>query len=666
MLLDREGRGGAGCVAGKALVGLCVALLAVGGLVGAGPAPAQTGSASGRACARDSTEMVELVLRIVDGATGLPVNARCCATDLDETPCCPGPVESFFYRQPYGDFAACFFSCGECTLHVPVGHVALAVSKGFEYEAVLDTVEINRDSCVVCTLSRWTDMADEGWYSGDCHVHIHHTGGVYDVCPEDARFISECEGLNVINCLDCEYCFTGGPDPCSTPECIVYMVQEKRSRVYGHSGFLGISSLVLPTSYSIWWPMIMDMADEVHEQPGAIVVCAHPMSTPNFYDIDSVGGMMLARELPIDVIRGKVDAYEVLSRERSNHRRNVEMWYHVLNCGFRLPGVAGTDACVNVDYGNPAGSYKSYVKVAGEFTYDSWLQGLAEGRTFATNGPLVTEFSVEGLTMGDSLDFDGVDSMEIGGSISVECSTPLLRADIMVNGEVDQTLFPEGDATEIEGDFSVTLDKSAWIAAKVVGVKEHCFTSGDSLWAHTGPVYFTLNGERIVEVESADCLARWVARMETLAVSRGEWGAPSDSSRVMAELAFARSYYEALADGVMTGVDGGDSEDQASDDASAGRPDARTAFIAPNRPNPFVAATTIPFFVPQSGDAALQILAPSGRLVRTLLSTDLPEGWHTTDWDGRDERGLQCGAGIYFCRLAAGGSVARRRMVLLR
>ena len=270
----------------------------------------------------DSLESVGLILQVADADDGLPLAVRCCVTDCECTPRHPLPAQSCFYHEPYWIYPGYFYSCGACTLLVPPGACEVLVSRGFEYEAVLDTVDVTRDMCVVCTLSRWIDMAEADWFSGDCHVHIAHSGGVYDVYPEGAGFVAECEGMNVINCLDAGHCFTGGPDPCSTGDCIVYVSQEMRSRVYGHSGLLGITSVVEPMSYTTWWPLIMDMADEVHSQPGALITCAHPMSTPDIFDIESVAGMMLAREVPIDVIQGKVDAYELLCREGSAHGRN--------------------------------------------------------------------------------------------------------------------------------------------------------------------------------------------------------------------------------------------------------------------------------------------------------------------------------------------------------
>jgi flagellar hook assembly protein FlgD len=45
----------------------------------------------------------------------------------------------------------------------------------------------------------------------------------------------------------------------------------------------------------------------------------------------------------------------------------------------------------------------------------------------------------------------------------------------------------------------------------------------------------------------------------------------------------------------------------------------------------------------------------------------LEAGYHSADWDGRDEKGVRVGAGVYFYRLFVNGnSVGDRRVTILR
>jgi hypothetical protein len=88
-----------------------------------------------------------------------------------------------------------------------------------------------------------------------------------------------------------------------------------------------------------------------------------------------------------------------------------------------------------------------------------------------------------------------------------------------------------------------------------------------------------------------------------------------------------------------------------------------------NFPNPFAAATSILYRVPE-GEAArlvrLEIFDLRGRLVRTLVHGEQPPGVHTARWDGTTDRGLPAASGIYPYRIVVAGRAVTRKMILLR
>ncbi|MEZ5064459.1 MAG: FlgD immunoglobulin-like domain containing protein [bacterium] len=88
--------------------------------------------------------------------------------------------------------------------------------------------------------------------------------------------------------------------------------------------------------------------------------------------------------------------------------------------------------------------------------------------------------------------------------------------------------------------------------------------------------------------------------------------------------------------------------------------------LAAPRPNPFSGKTEIRFALERPASTALAVYDVSGRLVRTLLSRDLPAGSHASSWDGRDTDGNAAAAGIYFLRLASDGRTDIRRVNLVR
>ena len=95
-------------------------------------------------------------------------------------------------------------------------------------------------------------------------------------------------------------------------------------------------------------------------------------------------------------------------------------------------------------------------------------------------------------------------------------------------------------------------------------------------------------------------------------------------------------------------------------------PSTPTSFaLHQNQPNPFARATTIRFDLPAERDVQLAVFDAQGRRVRTLASGRRAAGFHTLEWDRRDDAGREVDAGVYLYRLQAGAFRAQRKTVLL-
>jgi len=597
---------------------------------------------------------------VLDGTTGDTLSARCSVTDSRLEPIHPHPAEDCFYHAPTNRHDGYFYTHGSFTVSVPSGPTVVRAALGFEYEAAVDTIDVASDTTHVLSVRRWIDTQDLGWYSGDTHLHLWHSGGVYALAPSDGVFMGQCEGLSVVNCLDGG--FTGAPHPASAPDCLLYISEEQRSSIYGHTALLGLEALV-PPFFSTWWPLIMDIADEAHAQTGAMVVAAHPVTTVDFFDLESVSGNMLARELPADVIGGRIDGLEVLSYSNYFHQgRELDLWYKLLNCGFRLPACGGTDACMNRLYDRPLGGYRTYAHLPeGNLNFSAWLAAVRGGRSFVTNGPIFTSFEIESLAPGDSMSIPGADSATLEGSLSVGCQHPIGRVDIVVNGAVYQSFVLGPGPRTNDVDFTVTIDESSWIAARVFSRKRGWPTMGDSLFAHTNPVFVTLDGERIVRMEDAESFVGWIDDLEWLVLTSGEWSGPDELARVLAELSAANDFYATLAAGVSTGL-----PEQDPGAPQSSEPSPPVARLLPPRPNPFASEATIRFDLPRECEVTLRIYDVSGRLVDTLVDGRRFAGEHAVTWGGTSHAGRRAGAGLYLLRLTAGERTAHGKLVLSR
>ncbi|MFQ5630351.1 MAG: T9SS type A sorting domain-containing protein, partial [bacterium] len=88
-----------------------------------------------------------------------------------------------------------------------------------------------------------------------------------------------------------------------------------------------------------------------------------------------------------------------------------------------------------------------------------------------------------------------------------------------------------------------------------------------------------------------------------------------------------------------------------------------------NYPNPFNINTTIRYGVPKlelQQEIVLEIYSLNGQLVRRLYQGEAEPGFHTANWDGRDETGKIAGTGLYIYRLRSGSFAKSAKLLLVK
>ena len=88
--------------------------------------------------------------------------------------------------------------------------------------------------------------------------------------------------------------------------------------------------------------------------------------------------------------------------------------------------------------------------------------------------------------------------------------------------------------------------------------------------------------------------------------------------------------------------------------------------LAPPRPNPFRAGTTIAFAVSSAAPVRLEVYDVQGRWIRTLHQGVTEPGVHTRSWDGTTAGGSPAKAGVYIVRFSAPGVERAVRAALIR
>lgn len=497
------------------------------------------GGASG-----NGSKAVELTLEVTDpSGRSIPVRAQVLGADGHTYP--REPDSGLMSHSSLGGY---FYVDGRATLEVPSGSVCVTISRGFEYSPVTLYATLKRDSTVQVTLARFATLPERGWYGGDLHSHARHEPLDYEPTPLQVKTVAGAEGISVLHLLDDDWQFTGAPHALSDSATVLYCSYEYRNQTCGHVGLPGLRDAVRTgccLNPAPPYPMILDLAAQVHAQGGGLTVLAHPHTTDNYDLLDAWPGAGLGRELPVLAALGGLDALDVASY--SNHSgMDTAEWYDLLSAGFAVSPSAGTDAVLNEFAQPPPGGWRVYAREAGSpaLDYDSWLAAFAAGRSFVTSFPLIPEFTVGDRGMGETLEIAG-DSLVAPVHIETSCAIGLRSVALVADGqEVWARNFAAMPATfGFDTTFQLCVPRPGWVLLRVNGPFSHPVLAASQAVAYTNAVRILHDG---VPARLPAAMARWldsVDRFEELVTSRCDWPVAWQRDTVLARTQRARRFY---------------------------------------------------------------------------------------------------------------------------
>jgi hypothetical protein len=493
-----------------------------------------------------------LRIDIRDDATGERCPARIYVRDAEGG---AWPHGAAVRRDEHGN--AWFHAEGSCDL-ITSGTAHVRVVRGIEYAPWDASIDVRQDADVTldARLRRASHMARSGWYSGDVHVHLHY-GGEYLLTPEDASLAQRAEDVNFLNMMvanqnsgwvhDREL-FEGAAHALSDGAYQLQWGEEYRNNFYGHMCMFGIDELV-PPIYSGFRP-----SEHPHDVPsnaaaarhchavGGTLSYAHPLFESG--DLDRVFEKVWTvecKELPVDAALGLIDAIDVMSYPGLD-LEVARLWYRFLNCAIRLAATAGTDTFMNVadsgEFSNPPAGNRAYARLEGGFSVASWCDAVRAGRTFVTNGPLLS-LTVERAGPGETVRAQAGGAVRIAGR--AESVVAMRHLEVVVNGEIVATAGASDGGRNAIIEHDVVVEHDGWVALRAVG-PEDPLALGGPVFAHTSAIYVDA-GVPWVNVDDAAYLADWIERLIAMAMAKGQY--PDDATRdaVIAEFLEGQRYY---------------------------------------------------------------------------------------------------------------------------
>lgn len=481
--------------------------------------------------------------------SGRPTSARVTVAAADGRGYAPrggfqrvlSPTETHYFRTN-----------GAFEVEVPAGEATVAVRRGLEYRPIEMTVDVPAGGLAETRfgLARLVDAAAMGWHSGDTHVHDLHQGRYglthanffNDLVSEDLSVsiaLIHMDGTRLMGRWDD---LTGHPHPLSTDDNILQYAQEFRGS-FGHVGLAGIREFITPlvggaggTAFSAD-VLNADYLLAAREQ-GGTGGFMHPF-TGSVATPEAVS----ASEIPVDVALGAGDFYDVICFWY-DELANAEIYYRLLNAGFRIAATGGTDNFSDVWRDPGPGASRTYARIHGELSVDSWLEAVRERRTFATNGPLLF-LAVDGVEPGGEIRVPDGDGGERAVEVEVASNSPLDAVEIVVNGAVVATHDVDGMGERFRVESAVALDGSGWIAARALGPASP-LVADSYAFAQTSPVW-VVAGER--EYRSAEDIRFLLAAVEAFRVRvvvRDRWVTAGDREQLLARVDEAAEVYREL------------------------------------------------------------------------------------------------------------------------
>lgn len=454
-------------------------------------------------------------------------------------------------------------------LALPAGRYTVRAMKGFEYAVASETVTIETGQRKSVTLAMRPQIKgfDRFLYSAvDHHTHLYrHGGSLYPMMDaHDVLGIAEAEGLT--------YLPFQGEDKALAEQggvigdtCGVVFTRELTRDFWGHicpiyntTTFFGVG----PNNASapIWdigsaWPMNMDYIAGIRTFGHGAVTYAHPYGPlragSEFESLADPKAGLIAREWPIDLALGVPCAIDMLTKEdaRGDFDLKLRDYMRALNLGFRCGVTGSTD--FHLDQGRePIGGLRTYVRGAGGWNWPAAALGYGDGKTFATNGPLVEVGTVVGGP-GDTMKFDRPGYLLM--VLRAESLWGITSAKIWLNGKlyaeipaVNGAIVPE---TPTFANFGVPIERSGWMLVTVEGPPSPDVMSSPEgkpcvpgQFAITSPIYFEFKDEPLPpDPEAARYFADWCDAVrkgfDTLCAQHAEAGitVPDDARRTVYE-----------------------------------------------------------------------------------------------------------------------------------
>jgi hypothetical protein len=434
-----------------------------------------------------------------------------------------------------------FAFAGSVVLQLAPGKYTFDMERGPEYKIRSGefVIESGASDNTQVSLERFVDMKKEGWWSGDLHIHRAAADIPLLMLAQDLHVAPVITWWNEKNPWKNQPL----PDP--------PLVQFDNDRFYqllagederGGGALLYFNAarpLDLASGKEREYPSMCRFAELARQQTGVHIDVEKPFwwDTPVWVALGLADSIGLAHN---HLQRSGMMANEAWGKPRDTKRYpaplgtgywSQDIYYHLLNCGLRLPPSAGSASGV---LENPVGYNRVYVHCGDTLTYDGWWEGLRAGRVLVTNGPLLRP-RVNGELPGHVFHAPAGEAVELTVALDLALRDRVEYLEIVQNGRVAHEVRLD-EYREKRGKLPpVKFETSGWLLVRAMTTNPQTFR-----FASTGPYYVEIGQQPRISRKSAQFFVDWMDER----IARLKLDDAQQKTEVMSYLDRAREFWQ--------------------------------------------------------------------------------------------------------------------------
>lgn len=465
---------------------------------------------------------------ITDAATGKPVAARLYLRgDADGKWHFPKSVPPFGSavryekRSGFNTNATEYhttLSAHQWVAELPPGSYTAVVERGKEYLPLTNQFTVAaRPVEVKLPLKRWVNMAERGWFSGDAHNHRAPAELASAMLAEDVNVALPMIDWTTVDTVppalsdkNMKGDFGGRPvvvDPTHVwyPRNTEYEIFRSGGKQHTLGAFLIVGH---KERFDVPVFPLKRVSERAHAEGGLIDLEKHnwnwsvpivPVLKPDLFELANNHHWRVefgVRNWAVPAPKWMRLAERGLGNgtgtdtELAWTHYGFETYYALLNCGFRLKPTAGT---ANGVHPVPLGFSRVYVHCEGGFSYEKWMKGLGEGRSFVTTGPMLFA-TANGSSAARVL--HAKDRLKLRVTAASHATSRSERIEIVHNGAIVRGLTVTSDcgfnpqANMSFATVEIDFDTSGWVCARFFEEVD-----GRLRFAHTAPWWVEIEGK---------------------------------------------------------------------------------------------------------------------------------------------------------------------------